>query len=100
MNADEDIKLDRRDMLLTTAGIAALTFTSALGAVARQPDSLSYRRAHPFDEGWRFYRGSGDGLEAAGYDDRHWRELDLPHDWRIEDLPVISNDSDRIRGPF
>jgi len=28
--------------------------------------------------------GSGDGAAAAGFDDRAWRRLDLPHDWAVE----------------
>lgn len=28
--------------------------------------------------------GYGDGPAAAGFDDRAWRELDLPHDWAVE----------------
>lgn len=26
----------------------------------------------------------GDGAAAAGFDDRSWRKLDLPHDWAVE----------------
>jgi beta-galactosidase len=28
--------------------------------------------------------GNGDGAAAAGFDDRAWRMLDLPHDWAVE----------------
>jgi len=28
--------------------------------------------------------GYGDGPAAAGFDDRGWRQLDLPHDWAVE----------------
>ncbi len=28
--------------------------------------------------------GYGDGAAAAGFDDRSWRKLDLPHDWAVE----------------
>jgi len=28
--------------------------------------------------------GYGDGPAAAGFDDRAWRRLDLPHDWAVE----------------
>lgn len=28
--------------------------------------------------------GYGDGAASAGFDDRAWRELDLPHDWAVE----------------
>lgn len=28
--------------------------------------------------------GAGDGAAAAGFDDRAWRKLNLPHDWAVE----------------
>ncbi|MFT3845238.1 MAG: beta-galactosidase GalA [Lacibacter sp.] len=34
----------------------------------------------------------GDGAAAAGFDDRHWRKLNLPHDWAVE-LPFNSTAS-------
>lgn len=40
-----------------------------------------------FDSGWRFYKGKASGSELPGFDDSEWREIDLPHDWSIEDLP-------------
>jgi beta-galactosidase len=44
-------------------------------------------RDQPFDAGWRFYRGAGDGYEAPAFPDGAWRQVDLPHDWSIEDVP-------------
>jgi hypothetical protein len=44
-----------------------------------------------FDEGWLFCRGDASGAEAVSFDDGAWRELDLPHDWSIEDLPYASS---------
>lgn len=99
MSAADGLKLDRRDLLVTVAGVAALMFTYPIRATSRQPGSFGYR-GHSFDLGWRFYRGRGDGLEATAYDDSQWREVDLPHDWRIEDLTVFPDDPNRIRGPF
>jgi beta-galactosidase len=40
-----------------------------------------------FDDGWLFQRGGAQGAEAADFDDKGWRRLDLPHDWSVEDLP-------------
>jgi beta-galactosidase len=50
---------------------------------------------HPFDPQLDFYHGTGyfsylaktgygDGAAAPGFDDRAWRQLDLPHDWAVE----------------
>jgi len=38
-----------------------------------------------FNLGWRFHRGDVVGAEQPGFDDLAWREVDLPHDWSIED---------------
>src|SRR6185312_7904212 len=39
------------------------------------------------DEGWRFHRGDITNAEQANFKDNSWRNIDLPHDWSIEDLP-------------
>jgi beta-galactosidase len=45
------------------------------------------RHAILFDSDWKFHRGGAQGAEQPGFDDASWRNLDLPHDWSIEDLP-------------
>ncbi|MBL7110763.1 MAG: DUF4982 domain-containing protein [Bacteroidales bacterium] len=40
-----------------------------------------------FDFDWKYHRGAVDGAEIAEFDDAGWRQLDLPHDWGVEDLP-------------
>ena len=40
-----------------------------------------------FDDGWKFYRGDLSNAEAINFNDNNWRNVDLPHDWSIEDLP-------------
>ncbi len=53
-------------------------------------------RDQSFNTGWKFVLDSaGSGQEAIGFDDSHWQNIDLPHDWSI--LP--SKDTGRI-GPF
>ena len=50
---------------------------------------------HPFDKARDFFHGTGkfsyvtkagyaDGPAAAAFEDRGWRQLDLPHDWAVE----------------
>jgi len=62
-------------------------FTAAVawqfGAVA----APAANRDHSFDSDWRFLRADAPGAEALAFDDSHWRTLDVPHDWSIEDLP-------------
>jgi beta-galactosidase len=48
-------------------------------------------RKRLFDSDWRFLRGDAPGAENPVFDDSHWRRLDLPHDWSIEDLPPKTN---------
>lgn len=34
-----------------------------------------------FDMGWRFAEGDVKGAQAAAYNDFHWKNVNLPHDW-------------------
>lgn len=47
-----------------------------------------------FDFDWRFFRGGAQRAEMPDYDDSKWRQVDLPHDWSIEDLPGKSTPFD------
>jgi beta-galactosidase len=49
------------------------------------------KRDNLFDFGWRFHRGGAQGAEMPAFDDTKWRNIDLPHDWSIEDLPGTSS---------
>ena len=85
-----NLQADRREILLLGAG-AALTPFLAPGAAAAAPqakDVAMIGRDQPFDLGWRFRLGAGEGFEAPAFDDGGWRTVDLPHDWSIEDLPA------------
>jgi len=55
-------------------------------------------RTVSFDMGWRFIKDDPADAMNPEFDDTNWRELDLPHDWSIEDLPGQGSDS--IIGPF
>ena len=37
------------------------------------------------NDGWRFWDGDGEGLEAPGLDDAAWEPVDLPHTWNADD---------------
>jgi beta-galactosidase len=45
------------------------------------------RTIQSFDENWYFFRGDISGGEKKELDDSGWRQLDVPHDWSIEDIP-------------
>lgn len=57
-----------------------------------------------FDSDWRFYKGNAENAEQTDFDDASWRELDLPHDWSIEDLEPSGENYEGIDpkpvGPF
>jgi beta-galactosidase len=73
------------------AGFLAVTEGRARAAAESAPAAGPGRSERSFDEGWRFYRGDVTGAEAPSFDDSSWRQLDLPHDWSIEDLPDPSS---------
>ena len=57
------------------------------------------KREMNFDSGWKFLQ-SNERLPAdsADFDDSKWVEVDLPHDWSIEDLPAAAGK--KQIGPF
>ena len=42
------------------------------------------RQTLDFDKGWRFRLGDDKNVESTSFNDKSWRQLDLPHDWSIE----------------
>lgn len=93
--------LPRRDALKSLiAGFAAspLLGGNALRAEPGAPVSAarpnySHARNQLFDSGWRFHRGDAPGAESPVFDDGAWRQVELPHDWSIEDLPSFSEEN-------
>jgi beta-galactosidase len=74
-------ELNRRVFLLGTASAASLAMIPSFAVSATTSEvGPAYGRFQPFDVGWRFHRGEGQGLEAPGFDDAGWRSVDLPHD--------------------
>lgn len=60
---------------------AGLLLAGAVNAQTIKPNTVN------FDEGWRFHFGGMLGAQEPGLNDTKWRQVDLPHDWSIEDLP-------------
>lgn len=42
------------------------------------------RSVSDFTKGWKFSLGDPSSARLASYNDRSWRQLNLPHDWSIE----------------
>ncbi|HVY73479.1 MAG TPA: glycoside hydrolase family 2 TIM barrel-domain containing protein [Puia sp.] len=61
--------------------------------------------AELFDTGWQFFKGGVERGQDPSIDDTHWRKVDLPHDWSIEDIgstqsPFDSNAISQVGGGF
>ena len=56
-------------------------------------DSAAASRGRSFDSDWHFLCADAPGAEAPGFDDSHWRLLDVPHDWSVDDLPPLEKSS-------
>ena len=86
------LAMDRRSAL--SAGVSALALAGCRTAAfaARPRSAVGPRSEISFDEDWRFFRSDPKGAQAPAFDDTGWRALDLPHDWRIEDIPSATSD--------
>lgn len=61
-------------------------------------DGSVLNRNLPLDSDWKFLRDSVAGAENPSFDDSGWRNIDLPHDWSIENF--ADNDNEDHIGPF
>ena len=58
----------------------------------------SVRKEQLFDDGWKFCKGDIKNAEKPSFNDKAWRDVDLPHDWSIEKLP--GQKTGEVVGPF
>src|SRR4051794_8122461 len=75
---------------------------------AEARSTVTEARNQDFDDGWRFALVNPAGItdptgayaHAAdpGYDDSRWRQVDLPHDWSIEQDPTQADGTDSGTG--
>lgn len=68
--------------------IAALATLTCANAQLRSDDLL--------ERGWRFTRDDSADFIAADYDDSHWQEVRIPHDWAIYGPFSIHNDRQNV----
>jgi beta-galactosidase len=63
-----------------------LLAATAIGPASAEPAPPwpAGARHTSFNDDWRFRKGDAPGAEQAGFDDRRWTSLRLPHDWAIE----------------
>ena len=41
-------------------------------------------RSESFNDNWKFYLGDAEGAEDPGFNDSDWKQVNLPHDYSIE----------------
>src|SRR4051812_22449904 len=86
----------RKVLLLLTLALAGAAQPEPQRArPAAVAAAASPRRTILFDADWKFHRGGAQYAEQPGFDDASWRQIDLPHDWSIEDLEGTQSPFDR-----
>jgi beta-galactosidase len=57
----------------------------ATGQVSLADDKTALSSSsRPFDNDWKFNLGDNPGASAVDFNDSAWRQINLPHDWSIE----------------
>jgi beta-galactosidase len=75
-----------------------LLITLCLILLNLNTNAQNARNESLFDANWKFYKGDVTGAEATAFNDASWRNIDLPHDWSIENLP--NQKPGEVVGPF
>lgn len=44
-----------------------------------------------FDKDWKFHLDGAQGADKENFNDASWRNIQLPHDWSVEDIPGVSS---------
>ena len=60
----------------------------------------SPQRKQLFDDNWKFFLGDTPAASSINFDDKSWRNLDLPHDWSIEGTLDTNNPMGNDGGYF
>ena len=76
--------------------LLTLCLTSLSIATAAPEATPTASRQHIlFNFGWKFHAGDVEGAEALNYDDAAWRNVNLPHDFQIEQPWVVPGADER-----
>ena len=77
MNAESRLQKSGRFWIPLLIGLVAFSMHYSIA-------QTEGRTVQKFDNGWRFTLGDVADGQLPGFDDSHWRQLNLPHDWSIE----------------
>ena len=68
---------------LAARAALALAILTGVAHAAAGPDRPLARQRQSFNAGWRFHLGDIGGAEKAGFDDRDWQAVGLPHSFSM-----------------
>ncbi|MDB5327633.1 MAG: putative glycosyl hydrolase [Phycisphaerales bacterium] len=77
--------------------LIALLAGCAADRTSRKAVDPAVQRSVGISRGWQFIRKDVDGAAAAGFDDKAWTSVDLPHTWNLAD--GSDGGSNYYRGP-
>jgi len=83
-----------RQIFLMLFVVSFVIFSSC----SRKGNKLGFERERSFNAGWKFTHSDVPSAELGNFDDSSWRDIILPHDWSIEDLP--EKEGIKQIGPF
>jgi len=86
-------------VLLTTAGVAQSGARVDAGYSVPVQHGVN-AMGSLFDDGWKFALGDFKTAGQMQFDDKDWRDVELPHDWSIEGVPDRKNPSKGAGGYF
>ncbi len=56
----------------------------AITSFAQAPAGASGRKTLLFNENWKFFKGDSEKAFEVSFDDKGWRNVELPHDYSVE----------------
>jgi len=74
-------------------------FTSLL-VIFSQSVPGQVRIVQELSEGWKFALGENKGAWQVGYDDSKWKDIEVPHDWAIEEPFIAKGDPNTGKLPW
>jgi beta-galactosidase len=93
--------VQRRNFIHTYAAILfGILFMWTSCVSYSSADFTASERKQSFDNNWKFLLGDTIGAGSKDFDDKEWRNLDLPHDWSIEGKIDINNPTRGAGGYF
>ncbi len=72
-----------KTILSRCIAMIAIVMTISSCSLTPTPQASPRQRTN-FDANWRFILEDVTNAESPNFDDSHWRQLNLPHDWAIE----------------